>query len=304
MTQSGTKSAGRLTPGGLTAGRAISPLDDHRHCAELVRQRDYDRYLCGLFAPEESRAALFALLAFNSEVARTREVVSEPILGHIRLQWWRDALDGIYDGKPLRHQIVQPLAEAVARFDLPRASFHTLLEARIFDLQDEPPADLAALERYAEATSASLTRLTLHCLGATQPRSVQAGRHIGIAWALTGLLRAIPFHAAHRRIFLPLDRLQAAGLTPGDVFERRKPKALAAVVAGIASEARRHLRQARRLRVGIPRTALPALLPATLLDGYLSRLARYRYDVYHPKTDLPPLARQLRLAWKASIRRF
>ncbi len=198
--------------------------------------------------------------------------------------------------------MVQPLAEAVARFDLPHAPFHALLEARGFDLQDEPPADLAALERYAEATSASLTRLVLHCLGVTQPRALQAGRHIGIAWALTGLLRAVPFHAAQRRLFLPLDRLQAAGLTPDDVFERRKP--LAVVVAGIASEARRHLRQARRLRVGIPRLALPALLPATLLDGYLSRLARYRYDVYHPKTDLPPLARQLRLAWKASIKRF
>ncbi len=289
--------------GSKPGGQAVL-LDDNRHCAEMVRQRDYDRYLCGLFAPEESRIAVFALLAFNAEVARSREVVSEPILGHIRLQWWRDALDGIYEGHPLRHQVVQPLAEAVARFDLPRGPFQALLEARVFDLQDEPPADFAALEHYAEATSAGLTRLTLHCLGAAQPRALQAGRHIGIAWALTGLLRAVPFHAAQRRLFLPLDRLQAAGLIVDDVFERRKPKALAVVVAGIAAEARRHLRQARSLRVGIPRAALPALMPATLLDGYLARLARYRYDVYHPKTNLPPLARQLRLAWKASIRRF
>ncbi len=299
MTQSGVESvAGRAT------GMAAPQPDDNRHCAELVRQRDYDRYLCGLFAPEEARAALFALLAFNAEVARTREVVSEPILGHIRLQWWRDALEGIYVGKVLRHQVVQPLAQAIARFDLPRAPFQALLEARAFDLQDEPPIDLAALERYAEATSAGLTRLALQCLGAMQPRALQAGQHVGIAWGLTGLVRAVPFHAAQRRLLLPLDRLQAAGLTPDDVFERRKPKALAVVVAGIASEARRHLRQARRLRVGVPRLALPALLPATLLDGYLARLARYRYDVYHAKTDLPPLARQLRLAWKASIRRF
>ncbi len=302
MTQSGTNGAASLAAG--ISGKAHAAPDDNRHCAELVRQRDYDRYLCGLFAPEEARAAVFALLAFNSEVARTRELVSEPILGHIRLQWWRDALDGIYDGKVLRHQVVQPLAEAVSRFDLPRAPFSALLEARTFDLQNEPPADLAALERYAEATSAGLTRLILHCLGATQPRTLQAGHDIGVAWALTGLLRAIPFHAAPRRLYLPADRLAKAGLTPGDVFERRKPKALAVVVAGIASEARRHLRQARKLRVGIPAAALPALMPAALLDGYLSRLARFRYDVYHPKTDLPPLARQLRLAWKASVRRF
>ena len=279
-------------------------LDDDRYCVEQARQRDYDRYLCALFAPEEARLGIFALLAFNAEVARTRELVSEPLLGQLRLRWWRDALDGIYGGTPMRHQVVQPLARAVQRFALPRGPFDALLDGRELDLQDEPPGDLAALERYAEATSASLTQLILNCLEARQPRTAQAGRHVGIAWALTGLLRAVPFHSSQRRLFLPLDRLEAAGLTPDDVCERRKPKALAVVVAGIAAEARRHLREARRLRVGIKRRALPALLPATLLDGYLARLARYRYDVYHPKTDLPPLARQLRLAWKASIRRF
>ncbi|MDF3075933.1 MAG: squalene/phytoene synthase family protein, partial [Alphaproteobacteria bacterium] len=103
---------------------------------------------------------------------------------------------------------------------------------------------------------------------------------------------------------LPQDRLAAAGVSIEAMFEARKQAGLPVVVAGIAAEARRHLRLARRLRVGIPKVALPALLPATLLDGYIARLARQKYDVFSPKIDLPPLARQLRLAWKASIRRF
>lgn len=283
---------------------AAPPSDDDRYCADQVRAHDYDRYLCGLFAPEEARAGLYALYAFNVEVARTPEVVSEPVLGEIRLQWWRDAVSQAYGGVAPRHQVVQALAVAISRFALPQDAFETFLSARARDLDDAPPADFPALESYAEATAGSLTALSLACLGATQPRTLQAGRHVGIAWALTGLLRAIPFHAAQRRVYLPQDRLDAAGVSVDALFDGRRQAALAVVVAGVAAEARRHLRLARRLRIGIPRMALPALLPATLLDGYLSRMARQKYDVYSPRIDLPPLARQLRLAWKASIRRF
>jgi phytoene synthase len=300
-----THSEGNLPPSDRkTTAAALDVLDDDRYCANQVRQRDYDRYLCALFAPEEARRAIFAVLAFNAEIARTREAVSEPILGQIRLQWWRDAVEGIYSGTPQRHQVIQPLARAINRFGLPQASFNALLEGRLLDLQDEPPASLAALEDYAEATSSRVTELMLNCLEVAQPPILEAGRHVGIAWALTGLLRAVPFHAAHRRVLLPLDRLAAAGLSPDDVTGGRKSEALAAVVAGIAGRAREHLRQARHLHSDIPRVALPALLPATLLDGYLARLERYGYDVYEPKVDLPPLARPLRLAFKASMRRF
>lgn len=276
----------------------------NRLCAEQVRQQDYDHYLCGLFAPEESRAGLNALYAFNAEIARTPELVSEPILGRIRLQWWRDALDGAFAGAGPRHQVVQALAEAIARFSLQRAPFDAILAAREADVEGEMLADYAALEAYADATAGNLTALALGCLGALQPRALQAGRHVGIAYALTGLLRAVPFHAAQRRLYLPLDRMQAAGVSVDGLFDGARQAALPVVVAGIAAESRRHLRLARRLRIGIPQLALPALLPATLLDGYLARLARQKYDVYSPKIDLPPLARQLRLAWKASIRRF
>lgn len=280
------------------------PEEWNRLCAEQVRQQDYDHYLCGLFAPEEARAGLYALYAFNAEIARTPELVSEPLLGRIRLQWWRDAIAAAYEGAGPAHQVVQALAQAMARFRLPRETFDAMLDAREAEVERETVADYTMLERLAKATAGGLTALSLACLGATQPRAVQAGRHVAVAYALTGLLRAVPFHAAQRRLYLPQDRLAAAGVSVEALFEGRKQASLPVVVAGIAAEARRHLRLARRLRVGIPRAALPALLPATLLDGYLSRLARQKYDVYSPKIDLPPLARQLRLAWKASIRRF
>src|SRR5512134_2813208 len=115
-------------------------------CAALVRRVDYDRYLAALFAPAAARERLFALYAFNHEIAKVRETVSEPMLGQIRLQWWREAIASIYDGKPRPHAVVDALAEAVAERHPPRAGFEALIDAREFDLAGRAPATLPELE--------------------------------------------------------------------------------------------------------------------------------------------------------------
>ena len=132
----------------------------------MVRRHDRDRFLTTLFAPAAERQALLALYAFNHEVAKTREVVSEPMLGRIRLQWWRDSLDQIYAGAPARrHEVVGPLAAAIERRALTRGHFDALIDARERDLEDAPPESLATLEAYAESSSAPLVLLALEALG-------------------------------------------------------------------------------------------------------------------------------------------
>jgi phytoene synthase len=135
------------------------------YCAEQVRRQDHDRYVTVLFAPADRREDLLALYAFNLEIAKTAEVVSEDLLGRMRLQWWRECLDEVYAGRPRRHAVVEPLAAAVRRHVLDRPCFERLIDAREDDLSAEPPADLAALESYAEGTSASLVHLGLQILG-------------------------------------------------------------------------------------------------------------------------------------------
>ena len=122
--------------------------------ARIVRARDHDRFLTTLFAPPARRAALLALYAFNYEVAKTREMVHEPLLGQMRLQWWRESIAAVYDSGALRrHEVVEPLAEAIRAGGLTRAHFDRLIDAREADLADAPPPSLAALEDYAAATS-------------------------------------------------------------------------------------------------------------------------------------------------------
>ena len=272
----------------------LSPL------AGEVRRLDHDRFLCALFAPPEARQSLFALYAFNAEVARVREAVTEPLAGRIRLQWWRDVLEDIHgggEGPP--HQVARALAGAVRRHRLGRQPFERLLEAREFDLDDDAPADMAALLSYAEATSATLAGLSLEILEARDKASRQAGHHVGLAWALTGLLRAVPFHAAARRVYLPATVSRDAGVDFGELFEGRPGPGLRTAVAEVAEAARRHIEAARRHGPRVPRRALPALLPATLAEAYLGTLAKAGFDPFQRRVRAPGRGQLIRLAVNA-----
>jgi len=115
--------------------------------ARGLRRHDRDRYQLALFAPAERRDALFALYAFNYEVARVREAVTQPMLGQIRLQWWREVVDAAYAGTSARrHEVVQPLVAAIAECGLSRTHFDRIIDTRERDLADASPADLAVLE--------------------------------------------------------------------------------------------------------------------------------------------------------------
>ena len=162
----------------------------------LVRNQDRDRFRTALFLPAELREAAFAIYAFNHEISKTREVVSDPILGQIRLQWWREAVDEIFAGAPRRHEVVTPLAAAVDRYGLSRAPFDTMIDAREEDLTDTAPPRLADLESYALRTGAPPIILTLELLGSQGDPAVTAAEALGTAYAMAGLLRAIPFHGS------------------------------------------------------------------------------------------------------------
>jgi NADH dehydrogenase [ubiquinone] 1 alpha subcomplex assembly factor 6 len=272
----------------------------------MVRRHDRDRFLTTLFAPAAERQALLALYAFNHEVAKTREVVSEPMLGRIRLQWWRDSLGQIYAGTPARrHEVVGPLAAAIERRALTRGHFDALIDARERDLEDAPPESLTALEAYAESSSAPLVLLALEALGERSDAARAAGRAVGIAYALTGLLRAVPFHARARRLYLPRALCQSAGLEiDRGLFELRSTPALPQVVAPVAARAAFHLEEARALSPDVPRAALPALLPAVLARADLARLARAGYDPFAPPVAAPDPWRAWRLVFAALRKRY
>ncbi|MBL8834601.1 MAG: squalene/phytoene synthase family protein [Alphaproteobacteria bacterium] len=274
--------------------------DDTDFCADQVRRFDHDRYLTALFAPAAARPALLALYAFNVEVARVRETVSEPLIGQIRLQWWRDAIAELAGGRARKHPVVEALTAVLARGVRPD-DFETLLLAREQDLTDEPPATLAALEAYAEGTSGSLARMAATILGGTDAAAQEAARQVGTAWALTGTLRAVPFLARQRRSRLPADLVAQAGLDIDAMYEGRPGPPLAPVARAIADAATARLVHARALRAH--RHVHAALLPATLADLHLRRLRRRGFALFDPAL-LRPAGGAGRLVLAALLRRY
>jgi NADH dehydrogenase [ubiquinone] 1 alpha subcomplex assembly factor 6 len=261
--------------------------------AEQVRKMDADRYLTALFAPAQARRRLFALIAFNYEIARVPEVVTQPMLGQIRLQWWRDALEQIAAGAPPAQDVARALAAAMAEAGLDRRRLELMIDAREVDLAEAPPARLEDLIAYAEASSGTLVELMLQALGAATPAAEEA------AYALTGLLRALPFHARARRAYIPQSVLAEHGLVAEDLYRAEPPKALPAIAAELAGIARLRLTEARELAGDVPRRAVPALLSATVAETYLKRLERCEYDVFAPAVAERPPGLVWRLAAKA-----
>jgi NADH dehydrogenase [ubiquinone] 1 alpha subcomplex assembly factor 6 len=267
------------------------PSPDFSACEALVRKVDSDRYLAALFAPDRLRPHLFALHAFNYEVAKTADSVSQPVMGQIRLQWWREAVEEIYASRaPRRHEVVQALAETVAARDLPRELFDALIDAREDDLDEAPFSDWPSLEAYADATSGNIMRLAARILGAGAVLD-ETAREAAIAYALAGLLRAFAFHASRRRLMLPTEALRALSLSQEQIFSGTMDAKVTGLFALTVERARDHLSRARKSRV--PRAQLPALLPAALVPLTAKVLTRPGFNPFRDVTEIPVHRRQI-----------
>jgi phytoene synthase len=274
--------------------------ESYRYCEELLQTDDRDRWLAGLFTPAEARPHLHALYAFSLEVARVREVVSEPMPGEIRFQWWRDALMNEARGDLQANPVAGALIDTIERFRLPKPALLDLIDARTFDLYDDPMPTVHALEGYCGETASALMRLAaIVLMRGGDPGGAEATGHAGVAYALTGLLRAFPWHAARGQVYVPADILGRHGLSPEMIISGSSTPQLLAALADLRGLARRHIDAAYG---GLSRMAAPAriaLLPLALCEPYLKRMEKRGYDPYESHIDLPQWRRQWAL-WRAA----
>ena len=259
--------------------------------SKVLQQADPDRRLAALFAPAELRARLFALYAFNHEIARIADATSESLIGEMKLTWWRDAVSDLYLDAPKvrRHSVTEALAPLTHL--LPQAELLDLVDVRFDDIVAAPHADLDALLDYVDRTSVRLIRLSLILTRGEMPEAQI--RDAGRAWGLTGLMRAFAWRARIGRAPVAGDYLTELGGTPAMLAQGLGPdKAKAAIqpVRAIAEDAARGFRAAGPL----PVEAVPAAGYVVLAQAYLKRLPSNPFEVA-PERSL--LARQARLSW-------
>ncbi len=252
--------------------------------ANLVRQHDPDRFLLSLFAPRSVRPALWALFAFNTELVRTRAMVTDTNLGLIRLQWWRDEIARLYaGGDGGQTPILSTLAPLVHAQILPQALFDDLLYAREFDLEDVAPASMEGLRHYADFTTTPLNRLALKIVG--EHADDDEIREISTNFGLMEAVRGVPLSLSQRRCLIPSDLLLEKNLTPQKIMDFDYKQDVSQLVSQMAESIDSYRK---------PKSALLRRQQA-MANIYLKKMKNKHFDAFLGQATLPPPFLALRL---------
>jgi phytoene synthase len=263
-----------------------TPSANEALCLRALQEADRDRYLASLLTPADRRAAIVALYAYNAELARVRDVVREPLPGEVRLQYWRDLLEGSAHGETAANPVAAELLRAVQTWRLPVAPLVAMADARIFDLYDDPMETTAMFEGYAGETAAALIQLSSLVLDAEAAEAVsEIAGHAGVALAVAGAILLLPIHRARGQVYLPLQILASVGLDRDSFLAGGNEERMTATIQAFAGFGLDHLRKARAAGA-IPKSLLAAFLPATLAEPVLKRAIKIGHASL--STDIRP----------------
>ena len=275
-----------------------APRDSAGFCADLVRSHDFARYASTLFVPAAQRPALLALYAFNVEISRVREQVSQPLPGEMRLQWWTDMLAGTGHGGVEGNPVAAGLLLAIRSFRLPVDRLSRLIDEHQFDLYNDPMPTKAALEGYVNETSSALFSLGAAIAGRQSDAIEHLARHAGLAQGIAEVIAALPLDASRRQLFVPLQLLESHGSGMEEVFAGKQTPKLRAALDQLIGEAREHLQAAFELLAEAPPEVRPVFLPLALARRDLTRMARADTDPFAP--HVASRLRTLWTLWRAS----
>ena len=265
-----------------------------------LRESDRDRYLACLLAPPESQGLLAALYAFHAEIARVRDVVRDPLPGEIRLQWWRDALEDTSGAKADGNPLAEALLHTVREARLPIGVLLDMIDARVFDLYDDPMESRSTLEGYAGETASALIQLACLILDPETARgSAEAAGHAGVAQTIAGLLMLAPIHRQRGQVYFPADLLGAIGLDRTSFLNGADRAATARAVQALTGLGREHLGKARAVSKTVSRGNRPAFATVALAEAVFTRAEKAGADVFE-RSIVPPQWRRQWWMWRAA----
>ena len=270
-------------------------------CLTLLRDLDRDRYIAALLSPAEKRETLAALYCFNAEIARIRDVTREVLPGEIRLQWWRDVLEGKSVGDANAHPVAGPLLKVIADYSLPVSVLLDLIEARTFDLYDDSFDSMNMLEGYAGESASAIIQLASLILNPEAAKShAEAAGHAGVAQAMAGVMLLAPIHRSRQQLYVPLEILNAVGLDRDAFLRGERKEEIAGAIDIFCTKGLEHLNHAKRQKIHAD--LVPAYLPVAIVETVLKRAKALGAGIFdHPLQ--PSEMKRYWLVLKASLRK-
>jgi 15-cis-phytoene synthase len=242
-----------------------------------ARAFEIDRYLAALLAPAAARDDLIALAAFAGEIARIPLFVTEPMMGRIRLQWWREMLEnGTDGGNPIAGAIIS----AANRHNFEVSELIRLIDAHETTLDEAPFADDQALRAHFAATEGVLLNCAAKVLGPGfdlwHKSHLDGAVAATNAYGLARLLAELPVTLAAGHVLIPADRLSANHLSPATVHAAAAGNTphWRALLADLCCEARRYNQGSQATLAALPRTHRSLLYHLALVEPYLQASER------------------------------
>lgn len=267
----------------------------------IARAADPDRAIATLFAPAHARDDLFALYAFNAELARIADQVSEPGLSAIRLQWWREAIERAAKGEATGHFVADAFGDVLARRKLSSERIAGLIDARSFDVSEPLMPDTRTLDGYLFDTTSGLFALAGEVVAGEDEKRDLVAEVGGRAYGLVHVMRSLPVLAATGRTLLAADALARHGTSPEQVFAGETTAGLRTLLAEMRDDAREALKEAQvhlfgegMTGTGLDAAGRAAFLPLSLVEPYLAALEKIG-DPLREVVRINPLYRLWRL---------
>lgn len=286
----------------MTADETKQEKRDHQTTASLVRERDLDRYWSTVFSQKQKRPGLLALYAFHAELDHILAIVSDPMVGDVRLQWWRDAVAFAAPGVKTGNPLADALSAAIIAYRLPKDRIIGMIDARLPALFNEPPRDDQALMASLSESEGTLFELAATVLGGGSEGAKRAALHAGVAYGLTGMMLKLPFLAARHRDVLPISTIEKHGIDLSAIHRGESSAGLAAALGDMRALANRALHVFRDEQGNLDPAQWPAFLPLSLVEPYLRAMAAKASDPLRMVVALSPLSRFWRI-WRAARRR-
>jgi 15-cis-phytoene synthase len=246
----------------------------------IVKAHDRDRYIATLFAPETTRDDLFTLYAFDAEVSRIRSVISDPLPGEIRLQWWREVINGERAGEAQGNALASGIRGVIARHNLPLHAVEAYFDAKVFEFYNDAFPDTFALEAWCGETTSIILQMAVLILDAHDAAScANASGHAGVALGIAAIVQRLPRSRARGQCYLPNDLLSACGIDTDEFVSGQNKKAIKNATDALCELGLSHFEQWRSSARLLPNSVKPAFLP---VHNARRVLVKSKKQAHHP----------------------
>lgn len=272
-------------------------MTPEQYCQDKAAKSGSSFYYSFLFLPEQQRQAITALYAFCREVDDIVDSGNDPSVMHAKLEWWRNELAELFDGKP-QHPVSQALLPAIKHYNLAQELFQEIIDGMAMDLEHTRYASFKELALYCHRVASVVGLLTVEIFGYKDRQTLKYAHDLGMAFQLTNILRDVNEDAQRGRIYLPQDELAQFGVTENDILQRKTSSAFTELMKFQSARAREYYQNAfSKLPESDRHTQRTGIIMAAIYQATLAEIEKDQYQVLQHRISLTPL-RKLWLAWK------